>query len=152
MNNTNNIKIIQKIPIKKAALRALQDKIRRLEAERTQALDETTQLKHQLKHFEIEADHNKQRDQLASQKTLQEAKNSYERLLGEKSELEMKINRLEDKNKANQKVLEEFQSKNRFMDEEKHSLTSKLKDLELQQQQLEQRIKNSQIKEKGFEL
>ena len=36
-----------------AALRALQDKIRRLETERTQALDESSQLRLQLKNFEI---------------------------------------------------------------------------------------------------
>jgi tetraacyldisaccharide 4'-kinase len=51
--------------------------------------------------------------------------------------------------KSNQKVLEEYQSKSRLLEEEKHSLTNKLKDLELQQQQLEHQIKNAQMREKG---
>ena len=57
-----------------AALRALQDKIRRLETERAQALDECNHLRNQIRSQEMESEHVKQRDTLNNQKTLLEAK------------------------------------------------------------------------------
>jgi septal ring factor EnvC (AmiA/AmiB activator) len=49
-----------------AALRALQDKIRRLESERALALDENAQLRHQIKNQEIETGMVRFRDRLMS--------------------------------------------------------------------------------------
>eukprot|EP01036_Dinobryon_divergens_P031486 gene31488-40892_t len=83
-----------------AALRALQDKIRRLEAERAQAVEESSQLKHQLKLQEIEFDHSRQKESLSSQKVLQEAKNSFEKVFTEKTDLEVRLVKLEERNKS----------------------------------------------------
>lgn len=133
-----------------AALRALQDKIRRLESERSQALDECSQLRHQMKNQEIEAEHSKQRDQLASQKSQQEARNAYERLVHDKTELEQRLVKLEERNKANLATSEELQSKLRALEEEKQSNLFRVKDLETQQKQLEARIQQAEQKEKGL--
>ena len=132
-----------------AALRALQDKIRRLEAERSQALDEATQLRHQLKNQEVEAEHAKQRDQLTSQKSLSEVRAAYERLLTDKSELEVRLSKFEEKNKQAQSHVDELQAKIRVLEDEKHAGTMKLKDLDHQRAQTEAQIKLAQQKEEG---
>jgi uncharacterized protein (UPF0335 family) len=74
-----------------AALRALQDKIRRLEAEKQQSLDETKQLRLQLQNQEMEFEHLKQKDKLSLQKSISDARSSYENILTEKNELEIKL-------------------------------------------------------------
>ncbi len=133
-----------------AALRALQDKIRRLEAERSQALDETSHLKHQLQTQNIEAEHIRQKESLSVQKSLQEARSGYDRLLTEKTELESRTLNLEEKNKSCLARADEMQSKIRFLEDEKHSTAMRMKDLEHQQQQLESQIRNTEHKEKGW--
>lgn len=133
-----------------AALRALQDKIRRLESERSQALDESTQLRHQLKNLEIEAEHTKQREQLSSQKNLQEVKSAYERLLNEKAELEIRLARIEEKNKIALSSADSLQTRIRTLEDEKHSSVLKIKELEHQHHQLEMQIKQAQQKEEGI--
>ena len=132
-----------------AALRALQDKIRRLESERTQALDETVQLRHQLKNQEVEADHAKQREQLQAQKSLQEVRSAYERLLTDKSELEVRLSKYEEKNKQAQANVDDLQARIRILEDDKHAGTMKLKDLEHQKIQIETQIKLAQQKEEG---
>lgn len=132
-----------------AALRALQDKIRRLESERSQALDEATQLRHQLKNQEVEAEHAKQREQLTAQKSLHEVRAAYERLLTDKSELEVRLSKFEEKNKHAQIGVDELQAKIRILEDEKHAGNMKLKDLEHQRLQIENSIKMAQQKEEG---
>jgi centrosomal protein CEP57 len=132
-----------------AALRALQDKIRRLESERTQALDETVQLRHQLKNQEVEAEHAKQREQLQAQKSLHEVRGAYERLLTEKSELEVRLSKFEEKNRSAQESVEDLQTKIRILEDDKHNGTMKLKDIEHQRMQIEAQIKLAQQKEEG---
>lgn len=135
-----------------AALRALQDKIRRLETERSLALDESSQLKLQLKNQEIEAEHAKQKEQLMAQKSVQEMKTAYDRLLEEKSELEVKLARYEEKNRALQHQSDELSIKIRSIEEEKHRELLRLKEYEHEQFQLQQSIKIAQQKEKGNKL
>jgi chromosome segregation ATPase len=132
-----------------AALRALQDKIRRLEAERSQALDEAAQLRHQLKNQEVEAEHAKQREQLASQKGLHEVRAAYERLLTDKSELEVRLSKFEEKNKVAQGHIDDLQAKIRVLEDEKHAGEMKLKDLDHQRAQTEAQIRLAQQKEEG---
>lgn len=134
-----------------AALRALQDKIRRLEAERAQALDETSQLRHQLQSQEVEFEHAKQRDNMNSTKSLQDARSAYDRLLSEKTELEIRAARLEERNRDSRETAEELQSRIRSLEEEKYHGNQKLKDLESQHVHLEQQIEIAQRKEKGEE-
>lgn len=132
-----------------AALRALQDKIRRLETERSHALDEASQLRLQLKNQEIEHEHAKQREQLAAQKSLQEARTSYDRLTGEKADLEARLHRVEEKNRSLTQASDELQGRIRHLEEEKHQNSLRLRDLESQQQVLEQQIRMAQQREKG---
>ena len=132
-----------------AALRALQDKIRRLESERSQALDESAQLRHQLKNQEVEAEHARQREQLTAQKSLHDVRGAYERLLTDKSELEVRLSKFEEKNKQAQNHVDELQAKIRVLEDEKHAGTMKLKDLEHQRVQIETQIKSAQQKEEG---
>ena len=133
-----------------AALRALQDKIRRLEVERTQAIDETTQLRHQLKNQEIESEHIKQREMLNSQKSLQESRGAYDRLLGDKAELEVRVSKLEERNRLGQQTADELQFKIKSLEEEKQNGLLKVKNLESQQSQLEAQIQHAQSKEKDL--
>eukprot|EP01038_Epipyxis_sp_PR26KG_P003991 gene3991-5715_t len=133
-----------------AALRALQDKIRRLEAERSQALDESSQLRHQLKNLEIDMDHEKQKENLIAQKNLQDSRNAYERLHADKSELELRLSKLEDKNKAAQRESDEMAKKIRSLEEEKHSNINKINELEHEQQRIENQIKHAQSREKDI--
>lgn len=132
-----------------AALRALQDKIRRLETERAQALDEVTHLRMQLKNQEIEAEHHKQRDQLGSQKSLQEARSIGERLSQDKAELELKLQKLEEKAHSSQLASEDLQMKVRMLEEEKHASQLKIRDLEHAHSQFELQIRGAQQQEKG---
>jgi chromosome segregation ATPase len=132
-----------------AALKALQEKIRRLETERSQALDEVTQLRIQLKNQEIEAEHQKQRENLSNQKNIQEMKNIQDKLFQEKIELESKLQRFEEKIHNTQITSEELTIKIRSLEEEKHQNGLKLKELEHQQTQLEQQLKIAELKEKG---
>lgn len=133
-----------------AALRALQDKIRRLEAERTQAMDETAQLRHQLKNQEVETEHLKQKESLVAQRSLHEARNAYDRLLTEKTELEMRVAKMEDRNQDVRHQSESFQERIRLLEDEKHRGQLKIKDLESQQLQHEMQISTAQRKEQGI--
>lgn len=133
-----------------AALRALQDKIRRLESERSQALDEATQLRHQLKNHELEAEHSKQREQLTSQRSLQEVRGAYDRLLTEKTDLEVRLTRLEEKNRTAQDTANEMQAKIRALEEEKTNTMAMIRDYENQYKQVENQIKHAQRMEKDF--
>ena len=119
-----------------AALRALQDKIRRLEIERSQALEEATQLRQQVKHLEVEIEHTKQREALANHKVMAEATATKERLYTEKAELEVKLARSEDRVKEQSKHISELEYRQRGVDdklkvveEEKTKGDARIKDL-----------------------
>ncbi len=131
-----------------AALRALQDKIRRLESERSAAIDETAQLRHQLKNLEIESEHVKQREILSSQKTLHEARNAYEKLLNEKSELEIRISKLEEKNENNKITMDELYVKVKSLEDERRTGLERIKVLENEHDILSNTIHDAQQKEK----
>jgi len=128
-----------------AALRALQDKIRRLESERSAAIDESVQLRHQLKNLEIESDHVKQREILASQKTLQESRNAYDRLVNEKTDLEIRANKLEEKLQLSKSTIDELMSKVKSFEEEKQTSSLKVKELETTLQKVEERVQQAQV-------
>lgn len=102
-----------------AALRALQDKIRRLETERSQAMDETAQLRSQLKNQEIEATHFREKEKYASDKAAQEARTNYEKLRQEKLDAETRLVRLEEKNKESERQQDELSRRIQELEEEK---------------------------------
>jgi chromosome segregation ATPase len=133
-----------------AALRALQDKIRRLEVEKTQALDDAAQLRSQLKAQEIETDHAKERDTLHQQKSLQEARIRYETVLAEKTDMEAKIYQLQQHNHNIEQELESVKAKNRTLEATHTSSADKLADLEDQITHLEKELQGSRQKEKGM--
>lgn len=133
-----------------SALKALQEKIRRLESERAQALEETAQIRSQMKTLEIEANHSKQREGLVMQKGLQEARTAYDRLLTEKTELEIRLNNVEIKNRDAAATVEEQLRHNRSLEAEKHAAMLKVKELESTHSQLESQMHTSQLKEKDL--
>jgi chromosome segregation ATPase len=133
-----------------AALRALQDKIRRLEIEKAQALDDAAQLRSQLKSQEIEANHLKERDVLQSQRTLQEARLLYEKVLSEKTEMETKLRTLDRQNEELTQELTELTNQNRLLEEQKTSASNRLSELQAQVQHIELELQQSQQKEKGY--
>ena len=132
-----------------AALRALQDKIRRLEVEKTQALDDAAQLRSQVKSQEIESEHSKERDTINHQKSLQEARMRYESVLAEKTEMEAKVRQLEKYNHSLEDELELVKAKNREFESSHTSSADKLADLEDQISHLEAELQSSRQKEKG---
>lgn len=131
------------------ALRSLQDKIKRLEGERSSVLDESTQLRHQIKNQELELEHLRQRESLAAQKALHEARNAYEKALTEKTETEVRLSKVEDRNRDEQRIAEDLRAKMRSLEEEKHKGQVSMKDLEAQKSHLQSQITYTQQKEKG---
>jgi chromosome segregation ATPase len=134
-----------------AALKALQEKIRRLELERTQHLDEVATMKTQLKSQEIEGDHLRQRDNLMNQKTMHELKIINDRIIAEKNELEVHITRLDDKVRelgrtgtASHDVVQQLQN-------DKESLEIHIRELEASNRMAESQGMRTQQREKGIE-
>jgi len=132
-----------------AALRALQDKIRRLEIERSQALEEASQLRQQVKHYEIEIEHTKQREALANQKVMAEATATKERLYTEKTELEIKLARSEDRAAEQARALGETEFKLRVLEDDKTKAKATLQEFEGRTRALEAQLAQAALKEKG---
>lgn len=132
-----------------AALRALQDKIRRLESERAQAIDDTAQLRHQIKNQEIESEHLKQRDNLAAQKSIHEVRSAYERILTEKTETEIRLAKLEERNHEEQQISDDLRSKVISFESDRHLAMLEIKNLDGEKNQLLGRVEQYEQKEKG---
>lgn len=135
-----------------AALRALQDKIRRLETERASALDEAAQLRSQLKSQEIESEHNKEKDILHNQKSLQEARLSYERVLTEKDDLEKNLKLIRSQNDQVQDQVQELREKNKQLEEMKSQAEQRLAEMETHISKFEGEMEKSQHREAGAVL
>ena len=133
------------------ALRALQDKIRRLEVEKTQALDETKQLRLQIQNQEIEFDHNKQKEKLILQKNLHEVRSSYDSVLAEKNELEVRVAKFDERNKDLRLQTETLFDQIQTLENEKQQHEYKYKDLEAQYLQLEVQLEKARQREQGIE-
>jgi chromosome segregation ATPase len=132
-----------------AALRALQDKIRRLEAERSQALDEASDLRTKIKSFEIETEHSRQRDAMQSQRQVQEARVGYEKLFQEKKDLEERLIQVEERNRHDETQLRELSDQSGRLSETKSMSDMKLQDLTAKVETLESHLYSSQQREKG---
>lgn len=135
-----------------AALRALQDKIRRLETEKSQALDDAASLRTQLKSLEIDQEHSRERDALHNQKLLQDARMAYEKVLSEKTDLE---NRLRMLDKQLDKVNGELQNvvrDNKELENGKKAANEKLQQLENQVIEMELKLQESLQKEQGLKF
>ena len=123
-----------------AALRALQEKIRRLEAEKTQALDECQMLRSQKKAVEMDIEHERQKELVAKQKHDQDTRLGLDKLLSEKSELEHKLDILEDRRNSAMHNSEEMMLKIQALEEDKSSALTKLNELETLQRNLEKQF------------
>ena len=132
-----------------AALRALQDKIKRLEHEKNVAIEETARLRLQIQNQNFESGRFKERDSLTSLKNLHEVRTAYERILTEKSETETRLLKLEERNQAEEKIALDLRAKIRIFEDEKHSGILAIKELELERTQLHSQILHIQQKEKG---
>ena len=132
-----------------AALRALQDKIRRLESERAQALDETVQLRYRIKNQEIESEHLKQKDNLLAQKSLHEVRSAHERILTEKTETEIRLSKLEERYREEQQIAADLRSKLHSYEDEKLSSLQLIKNLEVERKLLQDQVQHLQQKENG---
>ena len=133
-----------------AALRALQDKIRRLETERSKAQEETENLRQQLVGQEAEADQQKARDDALAQRNIQEARSAYDRLLAEKTDLEVRVARAEDRKDEIKRASDELQSKLHILQDEKANALNKIKDYESQHQHMEIQLSSVHSKEKDL--
>ena len=132
-----------------AALKALQEKIRKLESERAQFTDEIAALKNQIKSQEIEAEHTRQRDNLANMKAIHELKTANERLDMEKQSLEKELAKLEAKNKERSKSEEAVLEKMSQLQEGNEALRLRCKELEATMKLAETQAGKSQQREKG---
>lgn len=132
-----------------AALYSLQDKIKRLENERNMALNETIHLKTQIQQQEIETKHIKNRDNITIQKNLQDIRNTYDRNLLEKTEQEIRLANIEERNRIEKNISEELYIKIRELEDEKNKNLNYLKDLENDRNQLKNQIVHIQHNEKG---
>lgn len=132
-----------------AALRALQDKIRRLETERASALDEAAQLRSHLKTQEIEAEHSKEKGILHSQKSLQEARMAYERVIAEKEDLEKSLKLVRTQNDHAQEHLQELRSKNQQLEEMRLASEQRLAEVEGHIHKFEAEVDKSKHRESG---
>ena len=130
-----------------SALRALQDKIKRLETERSVALEETEGLRQQLRGLETEQDQLRARDDAMAQRNIMEARNQYDRLLGEKTDIEARVSRAEDRKKDMQRSHEDLKDEIRTLLDEKQASLSKIKDFESQISHLESQLGTLQRKE-----
>lgn len=130
-----------------AALRALQDKIRRLEVERSQALDDCAKLRSQIKHLEIENEHQRQREALASQQALQEARLLCDRLTAEKHDTELKLTKVEEACKQLQREHDQLRHRLFEVESNRDQLRGQVQVLEQNSSKLESAIKASQQRE-----
>lgn len=130
-----------------AALRALQDKIRRLEAERAQAVDECNHLRNQIRSQEVEAEHVKQRDTLNNQRSLLEAKSAYDRLTSEKKSMEHQLTDLLEKNRNSERLVNKMKDKIAMLEGENDGLESRKRDLDEEQEKAEALLEATQRRE-----
>ena len=120
-----------------AALRSLQDKIRRLETDRTRAMEEAATLRHRLQGFEVESEQTRAKDDAIAQRNIQEARATYDRLIAEKVDLEVRVARAEERRNDIRSSSETLETDIRKLKEEKESLLLKIKDGESQQKHLD---------------
>ena len=130
-----------------SALRALQDKIRRLETEKSQALEETARLRQNYSSLQAETDQIRARDDAMAQRNIMEAKAAYDRLLAEKTDLEVRVQRAEERKTDIQRTHDELKDKIRAMLDEKHESLTKIKEMESHVNHLETQLGHLHKKE-----
>lgn len=133
-----------------AALRALQEKIRRLETEKVQAQDECQSLRTQIKSIEIEMEHTKQREHLVLQKSTNESRLFFDASISEKNDLQQRLTILEEENKRLTRASEEVQFELKATEEDRAASTIRLRDLDILQDQLQAQLSRSREREQDL--
>eukprot|EP01041_Mallomonas_annulata_P007496 gene7496-15337_t len=132
------------------ASRTLQDKIRRLETERSQALYETEQLRNHVSNLEIESEHKKRKDVLEYQRSLQEIRNIIDKLSADKDELESRIVKIEEKSLDSRTEFKVLMSRIKTLEHEKILSETRTSDTEKDSQNLKQQLIAAQQREKDL--
>jgi len=131
-----------------SALRTLQDKIRRLETDRARALEEAEALRHRLAGHEVESEQTHARDEAISQRNIQDARSAYDRLLAEKSDLEVRIARAEDRKTDVRRAADEIDAQVHALRLEKEAALAAIQDSESQQRHLDLQLSNAHQRER----
>lgn len=134
-----------------AALRALQDKIKRLESDKVQAEEETKHLRNQIHNKEAEFDYQKQREKMTLQRNLNETKIDYDKALIQKTKLESRLQELEDLNHELRSNTDGLVATVRNLEDDKYHKDMTLQDLQSKLLHLEMQIEVSQQRERGIE-
>lgn len=106
-------------------------------------------MRSQLKSQEIESEHNKEKDILHNQKSLQEARLSYERVLAEKDDLEKNLKLIRNQNDQVQDHLQELRDKNKQLEEMKAGAEQRLAEMEKHISKFEEEVEKSKHREAG---
>ena len=112
-------------------------------------MQETVDLKQRLRGQEIESENIKARDNLAAQKNLAEARNAYDRLLTDKTELEIRVARMVDRTREGQNQAEELRRQTVEMQAAKLSGLSRVEELDFTLKSLDAQLVQLQDKEQG---
>ena len=133
-----------------AALRALQDKIRRLDGERQAAVDECNGLKAQIKSMEIDFEHMKQRDSLLSNQALLEQRSAYDAMKAEKATQETEYLKLQERHREQSTEFARLKVQVDAGEEERGLLSTKVRALEKQCEENEDLLRKYSSKEKDM--
>lgn len=131
-----------------AALRALQEKIKKLETERLEAQEEAAQLRAQLRQYEEEDKYRKQKEQSYAHDNLIETRSTIEQLTFEKQELEQKLQKAEQDNKALSREIDRLRDQLDATMQVKEGMLPQVRDAEARISVLEQEVRSSQEREK----
>lgn len=132
-----------------AALKALQEKIRRLETEKVQVMDEASTLRNQLRSQEIESEHIRQRDGLYQQKTNQELKIVNDKLMNERNDIEQHAEKLDERLKEQMRVNTQLNERLLRLQEERDAAAFSYKELETSYRLSDAHVARCQQREKG---
>jgi len=132
-----------------AALRALQDKIRRLESEKSHAMDEASKLRRQIRSFESVTESRREQDMHAAKKSIQEAELIHQQLNFEKKDLEKRISSLEESNRRGKQNIDELLQKIKKVELDRSSLENRVVELDHLHQRTSSELQVLQKHEKG---
>ena len=110
-------------------------------------MEETARLRQSYSSLQAETDQIRARDDAMAQRNIMEAKGSYDRLLAEKTDLEVRVQRAEERKTDIQRTHDELKDKIRAMLDEKHESLTKIKDMESHVNHLETQLTHLHKKE-----
>ena len=124
-----------------SALRALQDKIRRLETEKSIALEEATRVRQEARQKEVDLERDYEKEKLGLQKVVHETNIAFESLEQQKTALDLRLVRAEDK-------INELKSEISFLHEKIGKAEERLSEEKEAVQKLERALETEQEEKK----